>query len=115
MARTHFDFSKYELSVEKNGNTTIHKFKVPNKTLTAVTFINSCGIMAVTGAFGNWIFSREFIPKKGFKVSDGYWCEKIEQSSFQTPYVFDKETVRQEIQEALQLDTRGITIRYINR
>jgi len=71
--------------------------KKPNTFTDCVKFINTSGIMAVTGDYGNWIFCREFIPNPKNKSSEGYWVEKLQISSCQDPYEFDTETAQDEI------------------
>jgi hypothetical protein len=101
MSRTKVDFSKHELEVIKNDHVLIHRFKLPDREYYhSVTFINTCGIMSVTGDFGNWIFCREFHLNSEFGgVSDGYWNEKLSIHSTQTYAKFDSEATLEEIQE----------------
>lgn len=63
------DFSKHLVKITRYPGVLIHDFRIPDKYTTAITFINTRGIMAVTGDFGNWIFTRNFIqePMKDMK------------------------------------------------
>jgi hypothetical protein len=103
MKRTGIDFSKHELHlfISKERDERIYNFQIPNRQCCRLVFINSCGIMAVTGDFGNWIFCREFIPTKGGRVSDGYWCEKLQIASTQDSDEFDSDATQKEIEEYL--------------
>jgi len=105
MKRTQIDFSKHIVDVTKNGTIVIYHIHQPEPdTYTnSVKFINTSGIMAVTGDFGNWIFCREFHPSQE-KVCDSYWCEKLSISSSQDPYEFDSDTAKEEIDEMLETD-----------
>lgn len=90
--RTQIDFSKHQLEINQKGkDTVVYKFRKPGTALHGITFINSNGIMAVTGDFGNWIFCREFklSIKRSSTVSDSYWSQKLKISSTQNPEVFD--------------------------
>lgn len=102
--RTDTDFSEHEITESHSDNAKIWKFKKPGTRVFSITFINSNGIMAVTGDAGNWIFCREFHPG-GEGVSDGYWCEKLEISSKQKSEVFSpsetKEAIKEEIKRYL--------------
>jgi hypothetical protein len=77
------------------------KFAKPNTNHYSITFINTCGIMAVTGDCGNWIFCRSFIPALANAVSDSYWCEKIRIASTQVPTAYSEDDTIEEIKEML--------------
>lgn len=62
-----------------------------------VTFINSCGILTITGDFGRWSFCREFHPSADGYVPDGYWGEKLSIGSEQTYSKYDAERTEKEI------------------
>lgn len=85
--RTQRDWSKHELIITKNENVSVYSLKRPNEF--SVNFINTNGILAVTGDYGNWIFCREFHPEEDSHVSDSYWIQKLKISSSQNPYIFD--------------------------
>lgn len=100
MARTKIDFSGHKLEVIKSEGVLIHKFKRPDTTANSVVFINTCGVMTVTGDFGNWVFSREFHPSPSQeKISNSYWDEKLQNNSIQTASEFDGEATRRAIVE----------------
>jgi hypothetical protein len=110
MKRTNVDFSKHELIIEKNDNVLIHHFKKPGTFFDSVKFINTSGILAVTGDYGNWIFCREFHPSKDGGVSDGYWIEKLRSASTQKPYDFDSDIAQKEIANLLESEDYNFTI-----
>lgn len=97
--RTQFDFSQHKLEEIKSKDTLIYHFYKPGTRVEGLTFINSCGIMAVTGDFGNWIFCREFWATADGYVSDGYWIEKLQISSTQEPREFDEQQAIKDIKE----------------
>lgn len=93
MSRTTIDFSKHEITETKYPGVLIHKFALPNTIEHSVTFINTCGVLTVTGDFGNWVFCREFHPSPSGKVSDVYWDGKLRQASeSQTSHEYCSET-----------------------
>jgi hypothetical protein len=93
--RTGLDFSEHKLIITKTDEVLIHYLKKPNTTWDSIKFINTNGIMAVTGDYGNWIFCREFHPSADGYVSDGYWHEKLQISSTQDATEFDGEATRE--------------------
>jgi hypothetical protein len=93
------DFNEHELIVTKTDEIMIHYLKKPETTTNCVKFINTNGIMAVTGDFGNWIFCREFHPSKDGKPCSSYWSEKLRYASTQDPYEFDATSAKEEIGE----------------
>jgi hypothetical protein len=101
--RSNVDFSKHALTpIMKDGEThLIFKFAEPNSYQYAITFINSCNILAVTGDCGNWIFCRSFVPSKDGSVSDGYWLEKLKIASTQVPTNYSEDDTREQIKEML--------------
>jgi hypothetical protein len=103
--RTDVDWSKHELKITKNDHVMIHDLKNPNSLINRVRFINTCGIMAVNGDFGNWIFCREFHPYSEFGgVCDSYWCEKLRIASTQEPSNYDSEATRKALLKELNED-----------
>jgi hypothetical protein len=60
--RTKIDFSEHELKITQLEGVLIHEFKRPDTRNCMLVFINTCGVMTVTGDFGNWVFCREFHP-----------------------------------------------------
>jgi hypothetical protein len=99
--RTDVDFSKHVLTTTKHDNIiTIYDFSIPGTCARSIKFINTQGIMAVTGDYGNWVFCREFHPSEE-GVSDSYWVQKLKINSTQDPYIFDATTAQMEIDELL--------------
>lgn len=107
--RTSIDLSKHVITVTEQENLLVHHFKIPNTYMNSVKFINTNGIMAVTGDFGNWIFCREFHPSAEGMVSDHYWLEKLQIASSQVGDEFDSKSTREEIELGLksQLEEYG--------
>ena len=97
--RTGLDFSKHIVEVTASQDVSVHFLRVPGTVTDSVKFINTHGILAVTGDYGNWMFCREFLPGPKECVSDGYWVEKLKIASKQNPFTFDSETARKEVQE----------------
>ena len=100
--RTSIDLSKHVITVTKQENLLVHDFKIPNTYKNSVKFINTNGILAVTGDFGNWIFCREFHPSEKGSVSDHYWLEKLHIGSSQVGTVFDSKSTKEEIELGLE-------------
>lgn len=108
--RTKIDFSKHELLVKESNDLTVHYLKIPNTRIDSIKYINTNGILAVTGDYGNWIFCREFIPSKtSDKVSDYYWCEKLQILSTQEPFEFDEDMTKNKINEYLNGEHGDLT------
>lgn len=99
--RTNIDFTKHKVEVIQHEGVLIHKFKRPDTMNCAITFINTCGVLSVTGDFGNWIFCREFHPSGNTSegVSDGYWDEKLQILSQQKAKIYDSEETTKAINE----------------
>lgn len=89
--RTGINFSKHIVEVKQSEGLLVHYIRRPNTITQSVKFINTNGIMAVTGDFGNWIFCREFHPDGNTGVSGDYWHEKLRMSSCQVAEDFDSE------------------------
>ena len=92
-SRTDIDFSKHELKVTQYEGVLIHEFKKPGTRHDMLVFINTCGVMTVTGDWGNWVFCREFHPSTGKDsgASGSYWDEKLRTSSEQESHKYDAE------------------------
>lgn len=99
--RTGIDFSKHELIVTENEFLTIYHLKKPNTYCDNIKYINTNGILAVTGDYGNWIFCREFHPEPKEGVSEGYWHEKLKILSTQEATEFDGEATKAALLEKL--------------
>lgn len=99
--RTSIDFSRHELKITELEGVLIHAFKKPNTMDCMLVFINTCGVMTVTGDFGNWVFCREFHPSANNNsgVSGGYMDEKLEISSVQKSHKYDAEDTSKRINE----------------
>ena len=99
--RTKIDFSKHELKITQLEGVLIHEFKRPDTRNCMLVFINTCGVMTVTGDFGNWVFCREFHPSANNEsgVSGEYWDEKLEISSVQKSDKYDAEETSKRIDE----------------
>ena len=94
--RTNLNFSEHIYTKYSDKYCTIFELKIPNTIRNSIKFINSCGVMSVTGDFGNWVFCREFHPSADGGVSGGYWDEKLQMYSEQTYKKFDSdETIRE--------------------
>jgi hypothetical protein len=102
MKRTEANFSEHELTIKQNEDILIHHLKHPKyNQMYSIKFINTNGVMVVTGDYGNWVFCREFHPSDDGFVSDYYWCEKLSLSSEQTPFEFNPEETERIIKEGL--------------
>lgn len=102
MSRTNIDWSKHELVVENDGKHTQRtSLAVPDSCMLAVHFINTYGVLMVTGDFGYWHFCRTFNPATDFFVGDSYFCEKAQISSRQTTHVYSSEDTRKAIDERI--------------
>lgn len=99
--RTSIDFSKHELKITKLNGVVIHEFKIPGTRKHMLVFINTYGVMTVTGDFGNWVFCREFHPSinSDIGVSCGYWDEKLEISSVQKSKKYDADETIKRIED----------------
>ena len=106
--RTGLEFKDHELKTVQTTGLVIHQLKKPNTLCDNIKFINTSGVLVVTGDYGNWIFCREFHPSEDGRVSDGYWKEKLQQSSTQKPDEFDEEGTIKEIKELLE-GSEGLT------
>lgn len=114
--RTRLDFSEHELHITKTDNIVIHYLKRPHTYYDSIKFINTQGILAITGDYGNWILCREFNPEKEkLGVSDGYWCEKLQIASSQVPYEFDSDAVVSQWEQSLkESDYTDDEIEFVN-
>lgn len=101
--RTSIDYSKHVVTETKSEGLLVHHFGEPGTIINSMTFINTHGIMAVTGDFGNWIFCREFHPSAEGRVSDHYWQGKLRNSSTQVGEEYDSEATRRAIEVELNV------------
>jgi hypothetical protein len=107
--RTGLEFEQHELIVTQGDDLLVHYLKKPNTRQDSVKFINTNGILAVTGDYGNWMFCREFHPTSDGYVSDGYWCEKLQILSTQDPYEFDEVETLNRINKELEDENGDLT------
>lgn len=101
--RTGIEFNDYKVTVTEQEGLLVHFLKKPNTICGCIKYINTNGIMAVTGDYGNWIFCREFHPSaQDNAVSDSYWNEKLQIASSQEPMEFDPKATKERIIELLK-------------
>lgn len=100
--RTGIDFEKHELIITDVDGLLIHYLKKPGTHYDSIKYINTNGIMAVTGDYSNWIFCREFHPSKDGYVESQYWREKLKIGSCQEPSRYDSLETEKEIIELLK-------------
>lgn len=105
------NFDNHILTIIKESeNTTIYDFKIPNTVCERIKFINTNGLLVVTGDYGNWLFCREFHPSPTGSVSSHYWVEKMQYASCQDPKEYSAEDTAEDIQERLnELEEDGYT------
>lgn len=104
--RTKVDFSKHVHRVEifkneDNNEIRIDHFQIGDSNQKYIQFINTDKILSITGDYGNWIFSRPFIPNKDEYVSGGYWLEKLNILSTQEGKEYDSEKTKLAIQNLI--------------
>lgn len=99
--RTGIDFSNHEVIITQMDGLLVHYLKKPGTICDSIRFINTHGILAVNGDYGNWIFCREFHPSQEGGVSDGYWKEKLGIASTQKASDYSPEKTRKSINEAI--------------
>lgn len=97
--RTVIDWGKHEVTITKQDGLLVHHLKDPDTVINNIKYINTNGILAVTGDYGNWMFCREFHPSANGFVSEGYWKEKLRNLSTQEPNDFDEDATRKELEE----------------
>lgn len=103
--RTKVDFSKHILEHTESKEpifVSVHHFHQPGTIAGSIKFINIDGKLLVTGDYGSYVFCRGFYPStESDKVSDGYWLEKIRQSSIQKPCSYDSDETTNSLNEAI--------------
>lgn len=99
--RTGIEFEEHELIITEEDGLLVHYLKKPDTIYDNIKFINTNGILAVTGDYSNWIFCREFHPGADGGVSDYYWIEKLRIASCQEPEKFDSDETQKEIEKML--------------
>jgi hypothetical protein len=113
--RSGIDWSRHEhktvisrIPVDQGGKEFVSfrmdTLKIPGTIVNSIKFINTAGVMTVTGDFGNWVFCREFEPdgRGGAGASEGYWKEKLYISSCQVVEKYDAEATESEIRRRLR-------------
>ncbi len=61
--RTGIKFHDHILTIDKESDNTItYHLKKPDTITNNIKFINTNGLLVVTGDFGNWVFCRDFHP-----------------------------------------------------
>ncbi len=100
--RTKLEFENHVLTVTEQDSLLIHHLKKPNTVSDNIKYINTNGILAVTGDYSNWIFCREFHPSADGSVSEGYWREKLTIKSCQQPSEYDRDRTEEKIRELLK-------------
>ncbi len=100
--RTGLEFENHVLTITEQDGLVVHHLKKPNTVCDNIKYINTNGILAVTGDYSNWIFCREFHPTADGYVSEGYWREKLKIGSCQEPSKYDPEKTEEEIRELLK-------------
>lgn len=99
--RTGIEFNEHELLITKQDGLLVHYLKKPGTITDSIKYINTNGILAITGDYSNWIFCREFHPSADGGASDCYWKEKLKIASCQEPAKFDGERTSERIHEML--------------
>jgi hypothetical protein len=104
--RSGLDFSKHILEAHEStiGDEKIwqHYLRIPGQSSLGIRFTNVAGVLLVTGDFGNYVFSRGFLPSaESEKVSEQYWLEKIRMHSIQKPCNYDAEETIDSLNEAI--------------
>jgi hypothetical protein len=99
--RTGIEFEQHEVIITQVEGLLVHHLKKPNTNTDNIKYINTNGILAVTGDYGNWIFCREFHPSADGGVSGAYWKEKLKILSTQQPNEFDEQGTVEEIDRLL--------------
>lgn len=97
-----FDFTDHVHEIIQDEYVRIDKFKKPNTFFDSIYFINTCGIMTVTGDYNNWVFCREFIPSEINGVSDMYWDEKLRIASSQNSHLFCQNETSKNLNEKIK-------------
>jgi hypothetical protein len=100
--RTGISFKKHKVLVTKNDNQLIYELKKPDTFMESIKYINTNGLLVVTGDFGNWVFCREFHPSANGYVSDGYWLEKLHTTSSQDGQKYDSISTEKSIKKAIR-------------
>jgi hypothetical protein len=95
------DFSEHKFYIHKTDDISVYHLKKDNTYWESIKYINTNGILAVTGDYGNWIFCREFHPGANEGASGHYWVEKLHISSNQCGMEFDSEATKNIIKQRI--------------
>lgn len=96
------DWSKHVVTTVQSENFIKASLAVPGQTMYSVNFINTCGVLLVTGDYGRWSFCCEFHPSAGGAVGEEYWIEKLKSGSTQEPISFNPEKTAEELLQRLR-------------
>lgn len=99
--RSGVDFATHELLIKQSDGLVVHHLKKPDTMQGNIKFINTTGVLVVTGDYGNWMFCREFHPGEYAGVSDGYFLEKLKMYSCQEPQKYNSEETGKEIEKMI--------------
>lgn len=99
--RSELDFSKHELLITEEPGLLVHFLKKPGTSIDCIKYINTNGILAITGDYGNWIFCRELHPSPEESACDHYWSEKLRISSSQESHDFSASATEQRIKKLI--------------
>lgn len=108
MNRTNRDFS--DMIVKTYDNPKIHTkiYEAILNDSNIIKFINTNGILLITGCCGVWTFNREFHPSKDGYVVEHYWLEKLKECGNQQISYYSstltKEALESEIEELKYLE-----------
>ncbi len=108
--RTGVDFSEHKLRIVESEDFLAHHFKIDNTYYGCLSFINTNGVMVVTGDYGNWMFCREFHPSAKGHVSGGYWDEKLQMASEQKSSKYDSKATEKELQEYMDKHNKVLNV-----
>lgn len=101
--RTGIDFSKHEVIITQVEGLLVHHLRKPNTVCDSIRFINTHGILAVNGDYGNWILCREFHPAADADgACDYYLTQKLKIASTQQPYEWDEEATRRDLLKEIE-------------
>jgi hypothetical protein len=100
--RTKVNFSGYILSITRTDLIDIYDLNRDGAMIGRVKFSVMKDVTVVTGDFGNWMFSRPFVPEKDGYVSDGYWIEKLEMSSTQKGKDYSSKETEKELRRGIR-------------
>jgi hypothetical protein len=95
------DFSKHEIKIYESEEIKKYELFIPGTSSYGIRFINTDGILAVTGDYYNWIFCQEFDPRLEREVSDYYWAQKLRLMSEQQSHEFSPDKTEEALKEAI--------------